>query len=611
MTGTTSISDVETIKIYTSKSVNQFDPRNPTGKGAILLGTATPTGGDITIPLSNYLYSGTNYIWVTYLLKETASEGNKVDAEVVSLTTAKETHTFSAGNPASNREILLRRTLVVAPGDYGSVSYRIPAITTAADGSLVALVDKRKNHSGDLPANIDVVANRSTDGGKTWSAPVVVAQGTSNNNGFGDACIITAKSGKLIALFVNGPGFWKSTPSTPLRTFMSTSTDNGQTWTTPTDLTPQIYGSQCTDPVRSQWLGLFFGSGRGLCTRTGRVMAVIAARVPAGTINNFAVYSDDEGQTWQVSNDAIVGGDEAKVVELNNGDILMSSRTSGNRLWAKSTDGGQTWGSKNSWSEIWGNACDADIVRFTSVNDGHDKNRLLHTLPNNSSRQNVTMWLSTDEGTTWPVKKTICPGVSAYSSVTILPDNTIGVYLEEDGVQAYNMYFLNFSLDWLTNGKDTYTAPVVAVAHPLSSLKPGTYFSTQSVSLTSATEGAKIYYTTDGSTPTSSSTLYSGTFTISNNVVVKAIAVKDGITNPSNVVVYNYKVQIAKPTISPASFNSMTNVEITITPGIKGSKNILHYRWKHTNNFINSLYSSFYGDQHYYREGYSRIGWHS
>lgn len=242
-----------------------------------------------------------------------------------------------------------------------------------------------------------------------------------------------------------------------MRHYISTSIDNGLSWSAPRDITPQLYGAKCSDPVRATWKGSFFGSGQALCLRSGRLMAVIAVSIPdVGGLQNYAVYSDDDGLTWQVSNQAIAGGDEAKVVELNNGDILMSSRTGGNRLWAKSTDGGVNWGSKNSWSEIWGNACDADIIRYTSTVDGYTRNRLLHTLPNASDRRNLSMWLSEDEGSTWPVKKTICPGTSAYSSVTILPDGTIGVYFEEDGTSAYTMTFVNFSLDWLTSGSDSY-----------------------------------------------------------------------------------------------------------------------------------------------------------
>lgn len=533
MDGTTDISDVATIKVYNTKSTSTFDPRNPTGKGAILVGTATPSSGKIEITATEKLYGGINHLWVTYDLKETAKEGNKVDAQIVSITTDQEVYSFENGNPTGSREILLGRTLVLAPGDYGSKNYRIPAITTADDGALVAITDKRKFNSIDLPQDIDIVVQRSTDNGKTWTHPLTIARGTGYRKGYGDAVVMKHTTGKLVALYVGGPGLWESTPNNPIRTYMSSSDDHGVTWTAPRDITPQIYGAECTDAQRSKWEGLFFGSGHGLCTSSGRLMSVVATRVPGmHGLQNYAVYSDDQGETWKVSNLAIRGGDEAKVVQLNNGDIIMSSRTAGNRLWARSTDEGVNWGAKNNWPDIWGNACDADIVRYTSTNDGYDKNRILHTLPNNQRRTNVTMWISYDETATWPIKKTICPGQSAYSSITILPNGTIGVYLEEDESNPYKMYFLNFSLDWLTDGADSYTASgTEIVATPTFSLAGGKYADTQTLTITSNTPDATIYYTTDGSTPNKNATRYTAPIEVSNSIIIKAIAVKEGMAN--------------------------------------------------------------------------------
>ena len=215
LNGTTDINNIEEIKIYSTGTYIKFDPRNPLAQGAQLLATAAPQEGEMTIPLKGEIAPGINNIWITFKIKETAKEGNQLDAEVISISTETETHTFENGNPEGSREILLRRTLVYGPGDYGSANYRIPAITTAADGSLVILTDKRKNNSIDLPEDIDIVANRSTDGGKTWSEPFLVAEGQGYGKGFGDAVIIRSNTGKLVALFVGGPGLWGSTAENP------------------------------------------------------------------------------------------------------------------------------------------------------------------------------------------------------------------------------------------------------------------------------------------------------------------------------------------------------------------------------------------------------------
>ena len=70
-------------------------------------------------------------------------------------------------------------------------------------------------------------------------------------------------------------------------------------------------------------------------------------------------------------------------------------------------------------------------------------------------------------------------------------------------------------------------------ATPTFSVAEGTYTSTQSVELSTETEDATIYYTTDGATPTTSSSVYSSAITVSETQTIKAIAVKDGLDNSS------------------------------------------------------------------------------
>ena len=64
-----------------------------------------------------------------------------------------------------------------------------------------------------------------------------------------------------------------------------------------------------------------------------------------------------------------------------------------------------------------------------------------------SSRSNLTVWLSYDEGASWPVSKLVHPGGSAYSNLVALPDGRIGVLYEKDGYKTISL--ATFALDWL------------------------------------------------------------------------------------------------------------------------------------------------------------------
>src|SRR5437764_1020347 len=69
------------------------------------------------------------------------------------------------------------------------------------------------------------------------------------------------------------------------------------------------------------------------------------------------------------------------------------------------------------------------------------------------------------------------------------------------------------------------------VAAPSFSPPVGTYSSTQTVTISTATSGATIRYTVDGSTPTASSTVYTGPISVPTSRTVNAIATKSGSTD--------------------------------------------------------------------------------
>ena len=362
------------------------------------------------------------------------------------------------------------RTVLFNMGDYDSQYWRIPALVTAADNSLVAVVDKRGSSLGDLPNTISIMSRRSTDNGKNWSEPVVVAQG-GNGKTYGDpAVVLDKKTGNLICMFVGDQGLWNATPYNRQGIYVSKSTDNGVSWSEPVAITDQVYANH------SGWYAGFAGSGHGLCLKDGRLMFVLAILATSATgvpLHNYAIYSDDGGDNWTLStNAATTVGDEAKVVELEDGDILMSIRnpSKGNRIFCKSTDRGQTWGKAYFETELKDPACNGDIIRYSySTDEGSEgKSRLLHSLPESTTtRENVTVYLSEDDGETWPIKKRLVDGYSAYSSLTVLPDGTIGALVEEGkwdsnlpGEDGFQLVFYRFTMDWLTS--DVTEPPVVS-----------------------------------------------------------------------------------------------------------------------------------------------------
>ena len=131
--------------------------------------------------------------------------------------------------------------------------------------------------------------------------------------------------------------------------------------------------------------------------------------------------------------------------------------------------------------------------------------------------------------------------------------NPQAVYLRE--VEAYN-----------GTGDNYVSAPGFSPAS-------GTYYSAQTVTISSATSGASIRYTTDGSTPTATTgTVYSAPITISNTTTLKAIAYKSGMTDSSVTTgTYTISTIVAAPGFSPAA-GTYTNAQtVTISSATSGA----------------------------------------
>ncbi|HTW78718.1 MAG TPA: chitobiase/beta-hexosaminidase C-terminal domain-containing protein [Terracidiphilus sp.] len=105
----------------------------------------------------------------------------------------------------------------------------------------------------------------------------------------------------------------------------------------------------------------------------------------------------------------------------------------------------------------------------------------------------------------------------------------------------------------------TYTINLPAAATPTFSDPGGTYTAAQTVTISDATQGASIYYTSNGTTPTTSSIVYSSAITVSSTEMLQAIATASGYSN-SAVASATYTISL------PPSF-TVTGTTVTVTPG--------------------------------------------
>lgn len=187
------------------------------------------------------------------------------------------------------------------------------------------------------------------------------------------------------------------------------------------------------------------------------------------------------------------------------------------------------------------------------------------TLTISDAAQGAYIYYTTDG--TVPVQ-----GSTVYSGpVTISSSETVNALavLYGDSVTAG----ITDTTKGATPGPDASAAYVInQTATPVFSLAAGTYTSAQTVTISDATSGASIYFTTNGTTPTTSSTLYSGPISVAVTETIEAIAVSSGNGN-SAIASATYTIQLPPSFTLTASPGSLTlnsggqgMVTMTVTP---------------------------------------------
>lgn len=140
----------------------------------------------------------------------------------------------------------------------------------------------------------------------------------------------------------------------------------------------------------------------------------------------------------------------------------------------------------------------------------------------NSNYNSITYWISDDGTTTDQLEVYSGKGLNN-TNFTSVNDIVVGATVVVYG--TLKKYGDTYEFD-KNNYLTSYTAPTAAVEAPTFSPAAGTYAEAQTVTIACATDGATIYYTTDGTEPTSASTQYTDAITVSTATTIKAIAIK-------------------------------------------------------------------------------------
>ena len=359
---------------------------------------------------------------------------------------------------------------VFARGKGAYHTYRIPAVVVTKAKTVLAFCEGRKSGGGDA-GNIDILLRRSSDAGKTWSDPIVVWDDGKNTCG-NPAPVVDQTTGTIWLLLTWNLGsdherqIMSGRSKDVRHVFVTHSDDDGKTWAKPRKI------SKTTRKAHWRWYAT------GPCNAIQLTRGPHKGRllVPANhsdhrdpekhPYRSHVIYSDDHGKTWLLGGVHEQRTNESTLVELADGAVLQAMRSyhgKGLRALATSKDGGATWSELRLHEQLVTPVCQASLLRYswterpggaanakkrgTEHERRRGRSRILFSSPHGKSRSKLSVWLSYDEGKTWPIRKLIHPGSSAYSDLVKLPNGKIGALYEKDGYRSIEL--ASFSLDWL------------------------------------------------------------------------------------------------------------------------------------------------------------------
>lgn len=491
--------------------------------------------------------------------------------------------------------------------DSNDIPYRIPAIVQTSNEDILVFSDKRHD-GGDVGQNgtnasrIDVVYKRRNSQGEWDTNETPVKEGTSTF-GYGDVAVVADRENPAEIVFFTAAGNTFFTKG-QLKCFRFHSSNGGVTWDK--DATTGEVGTNVTTAIYNtlgnEYTSAFFSSGR-ICQsskiKVGSHYRLYAALCVTGT-NSIVIYSDDFGESWyQLGSIAADGGDEAKCVELPNGNVLVSSKGKSKRYFnvfkytnnilptTPNTASGNWAGQVEGCTSSDAAGTNGELLLVQASKNGQNCYLVMQTIPASSTkastRKNVTLyWKELDTADlndasqfsgAWSNTYSLSTTTSSYSTMIQLADGSIAFAYEENyesyapllnlSGKVYDSYDIQFRNQSISDIASGYTLPVLDA--PVISPAGGEVEAGSTVTISAAT-GATIYYTKDGSTPTTASNVYgSGAITVDKEMTIKAIAVKKAWTNSA---VASAEFTIKSSTVTPVNPEvSLTAANSTLTVG--------------------------------------------
>ncbi len=317
---------------------------------------------------------------------------------------------------------------VFQSGDGGYKCFRIPAIVKAKSGKLLAFAEARKNSCSDTD-DIDLVLRVSNDMGKSWS-PIIVVWDDKDNTCGNPSPIVDSKTGEIVLVSTWNLGgdhekdIIAGTSQDTRRVFVLRSMDEGQTWSSPTEITKDV--------KKENWSWYATGPGNAIQITKGKYkgrMVVACDYIELKTNKGYShvIFSDDQGKTWKLGGVSPEDGvNESTVAELSDGSLLLNMRNYSQNKFRKvavSRDGGETWEDFKSHPELEEPICQGNLISL-------GKGLAFSNPASQTKREKMTIKLSFDDGKTWGKKKLIHEGPSAYSNLIRLSKKELGILFE-------------------------------------------------------------------------------------------------------------------------------------------------------------------------------------